>query len=108
VCLHYLINRLQPLPWQQSVIVSLNPLRDVASEHVLGDFDYAHPVFDQAAINAQAAMPLLQGQLNRYYCGAWMGYGFHEDGLKAGQAAAALLLKDAGVTQPDDSLALVV
>ena len=53
-------------------------------------------------------LPLLQGQLNRYYCGAWMGYGFHEDGLKAGQAAAALLLKDAGVTQPDDSLALVV
>jgi predicted NAD/FAD-binding protein len=80
----------------------------VASEHVLGEFDYAHPVFDQAAMAAQQRMPLLQGNLTATTAGAWMGYGFHEDGLKAGQAAAALLLKDAGVTQPDDSLALVV
>ena len=39
-------------------------------------------------------MPSLQGQNNRYFAGAWMGYGFHEDGLKAGMAAAAQLLDD--------------
>ena len=88
VCLHYLINRLQPLPWSQSVVVSLNPLRAIAAQHVLGDYEYAHPVFDAAAVKAQRHMPWLQGQQNTWYCGAWMGYGFHEDGLKAGVAAA--------------------
>jgi uncharacterized protein len=94
VCLHYLINRLQPLPWQQPVLVSLNPVRAIDPAKILGSFDYAHPVFDQAAVAAQGQMPRLQGQQNRYYCGAWMGYGFHEDGLKAGLAAAHKLLAD--------------
>ena len=95
VCLHYLINRLQPLPWQQPVIVSLNPVRPIASEQVLGDYAYAHPVFDEAAVAAQAHMPALQGRHGRYFAGAWMGHGFHEDGLKAGLAAAHQLLAEA-------------
>ncbi|MFZ4480010.1 MAG: NAD(P)/FAD-dependent oxidoreductase [Rhodoferax sp.] len=98
VCLHYLINRLQPLPWTQPVLVSLNPVREIDAQHVLGEYDYAHPVFDLAAIAAQGRVPSLQGRHGRYYCGAWMGYGFHEDGLKAGLAAAAQLLSDAGLT----------
>ena len=49
-------------------------------------FDYEHPVFDLAAIKAQTQVPLLQGQYRTWYAGAWMGYGFHEDGLRAGQA----------------------
>jgi uncharacterized protein len=97
VCLHYLINRLQPLPWAQPVVVSLNPIRPIAREQILGEFDYAHPVFDLPAIAAQRAMPELQGQQGTYFCGAWMGYGFHEDGLKAGVAAARQLLADTQV-----------
>ncbi|MGP1681602.1 MAG: NAD(P)/FAD-dependent oxidoreductase, partial [Giesbergeria sp.] len=50
VCLHYLINRLQPLPFSQPVVVSLNPVGRIAPEQVLGEYDYAHPVFDSAAI----------------------------------------------------------
>ena len=100
VCLHYLINRLQPLPWSQPVVVSLNPLRDIAEEYVLGQYDYSHPVFDTAAIKAQRQIPWLQGQHNTYYCGAWMGYGFHEDGLKAGQLAATQLLNHRGQGAP--------
>ncbi len=92
VCLHYLLNMLQPLPWEQPVVVSLNPAREIAHRHVLGEFDYAHPVFDLAAIRAQAAMPQLQGRQNTWFCGAWMGYGFHEDGLKAGLSVARQLL----------------
>lgn len=88
VCLHYLLNRLQPLPWQQPVVVSLNPTRDIDSRHVVGEYDYAHPVFDLAAIEAQSRMPAVQGERHTWYCGAWMGYGFHEDGLKAGMAVA--------------------
>ena len=94
VCLHYLINKLQPIPFEQPVVVSLNPTKPIAPEHVLGTFDYAHPVFDMAAINAQADIPALQGQQNTYFCGAWTGYGFHEDGLKSGLAAAEQLLAD--------------
>jgi len=96
VCLHYLLNRLQPLPWAQPVLVSLNPLRPIDQTSILGEYDYAHPVFDLAAVAAQGRMPALQGQNNRYFAGAWMGYGFHEDGLKAGLNAAALLLHDLG------------
>jgi predicted NAD/FAD-binding protein len=86
VCLHYLINRLQPLPFSESVIVSLNPVREPAADRVHGEFDYAHPVFDQAAIDAQRRLPALQGQAHTWFCGAWTRYGFHEDGLMSGLA----------------------
>ena len=91
VCLHYLLNQLQPLPFAQPVLVSLNPLRAIAPDHVHASFDYAHPVFDLAALRAQQAVSGLQGQRHTYYCGAWTGYGFHEDGLKSGLAVAAHL-----------------
>ena len=92
VCLHYLINKLQPIPFTQPVVVSLNPMREIPRMHVLGEYDYAHPVFDLAAMAAQARVPQLQGQQHTYFCGAWMGYGFHEDGLKAGLGVARSLL----------------
>ncbi len=91
VCLHYLINQLQPLPFTQPVLVSLNPLRAIASDQVHASFDYAHPVFDLAAIRAQQQVGALQGQRHTYFCGAWTGYGFHEDGLKSGLAVASQL-----------------
>ncbi|MDO8388274.1 MAG: FAD-dependent oxidoreductase [Polaromonas sp.] len=94
VCLHYLLNMLQPLPFEQSVVVSLNPVQPIRPEQVLGEFDYAHPVFDAAAIRAQQALPALQGRQHSYFCGAWTGYGFHEDGLKSGLEAARLVLGD--------------
>jgi len=92
VCLHYLINLLQPVPWSQPVVVSLNPLRAIRADSIIGEYDYAHPVFDTAAIRAQAAMARLQGQSGTHYSGAWLGYGFHEDGVKSGQAAAQMVL----------------
>jgi uncharacterized protein len=95
VCLHYWLNRLQPLPTVKPVFVSLNPVVAMAPQCVLGQYDYAHPVFDTAAIQAQALLPALQGQQHTYYAGAWMGYGFHEDGFKAGVAAAQAVMRDA-------------
>mgnify|MGYP000321216847 FL=1 len=92
VCLHYWINRLQPLPFSQDVVVSLNPVRAIDPSKVLGEYDYAHPVFDLGAIKAQSQLPSLQGQQNTWYAGAWMGYGFHEDGFKAGRDAASGIL----------------
>ncbi len=92
VCLHYLLNMLQPLPFAQPVVVSLNPVREIARKHTMGEYNYAHPVFDLAAIRAQKCVPLLQGRQHTFFCGAWTGYGFHEDGLKSGLEAARLLL----------------
>lgn len=94
VCLHYLLNRLQPLPWQQPVLVSLNPARQIDRTRVMGEFEYAHPVFDLAAVSVQARVPQLQGRRGTWFCGAWTGYGFHEDGLKSGQAVARQLLME--------------
>jgi predicted NAD/FAD-binding protein len=97
VCLHYLINKLQPLPWTQPVVVSLNPLREPRADTVLAAFDYAHPVFDQAAIDAQSRLHTIQGRRHIWFAGAWTGYGFHEDGLKSGLTAASGLLMKQGV-----------
>ena len=84
VCVHYLINRLQPVPFQRPVMVSLNPVKRPAESTILREFDYAHPVFDARAISAQARLPQVQGRGNVWFCGAWTGYGFHEDGLRSG------------------------
>ena len=92
VCLHYLINQLQPVPFAQPVVVSLNPLREIAPAQVIGSYDYAHPVFDLGAIKAQRQLGQIQGQEHTWFCGAWTGYGFHEDGLKSGLAVAQQLL----------------
>jgi uncharacterized protein len=91
VCLHYLINRLQPLPTDQPVIVSMNPLRAPAPPSVHGEFEYSHPVFDVAAIDAQQRLPAIQGVSHVWFCGAWTRYGFHEDGLQSGAAVAEAL-----------------
>ena len=88
VCLHYLLNRLQPLPWKRPVIVSLNPLRPIRPDALLGEWGYAHPVFDRAAVQAQARVPMLQGRSRVWFCGAWTRYGFHEDGLMSGLTVA--------------------
>jgi predicted NAD/FAD-binding protein len=81
ICLHYLINRLQPLPFDAPVIVSLNPIQEPDAASVQGEFHYAHPIFDRRAIAAQARLPALQGRADTWFCGAWAGHGGHEDGL---------------------------
>ncbi|WP_293779641.1 FAD-dependent oxidoreductase [uncultured Oxalicibacterium sp.] len=83
VTVSYLLNALQPLPWQSQVIVTLNPDTSISDEAVLGRFEYAHPLMDAAAIKAQRALPEIQGRDRIWFCGAWSGYGFHEDGLKS-------------------------
>jgi predicted NAD/FAD-binding protein len=93
VCLHYLLNRLQRIPFEQPVVVSLNPLQAIDPATIVGEYDYAHPVFDLGAIAAQKRLPLLQGQKHTWYAGAWTGYGFHEDGLKSGLQVGRALLK---------------
>jgi uncharacterized protein len=89
VCLHYWINKLQPLPFSTDVFVSLNPCRPPKPSTVIDTFDYAHPVFDLEALAAQRRLPMIQGLQRTWFAGAWCGHGFHEDGFRAGQRAAA-------------------
>ena len=91
VAVSYLINRLQPVPFKTPVIVTLNPFKAPAPVHVHARIEYAHPVFDAAAIAAQQALPELQGEGGVWFAGAWTGYGFHEDGLASGLAVARAL-----------------
>ncbi len=88
VCVHYLINKLQPLPFERPVIVSLNPIDEPDPSNLIARYEYAHPVFDSVAIEAQKDLPLIQGKYKTWFAGAWTGYGFHEDGLKSGLSVA--------------------
>jgi predicted NAD/FAD-binding protein len=89
VCVSYLINKLQPLPFDRPVIVTLNPVREPDPRQVLREFEYDHPLLDTAAIEAQAAIDAMQGLRHTWYAGAWLGCGFHEDGLASAHAVAA-------------------
>jgi uncharacterized protein len=94
VCLHYLINKLQPIPFTQPIVVSLNPTQPIARRQILGEYEYAHPVMDLAATAAQARLHEINGAAHAWFCGAWSRYGFHEDGLMSGMAAARSILKE--------------
>ncbi|MFK7965111.1 MAG: NAD(P)/FAD-dependent oxidoreductase [Burkholderiaceae bacterium] len=88
VSVTYWLNKLQPLPFSTDVFVTLNPLREPEPQKVLKVLQYEHPVLDQRAIAAQHALKALQGERSTWFAGAWLGYGFHEDGLASGLAVA--------------------
>lgn len=91
VSVSYWLNRLQPLPFSSPLVETLNPIRPPREELVIGTFRFSHPIFDAAALRAQAQLPRVQGRRRTWFCGAWAGYGFHEDGLRSGMAVANAL-----------------
>ena len=93
----YWMNNLQPLPVKEPIFVSLNPLVEPEMPKVLGEFDYTHPIFDPAAMAAQRELWSIQGKRHTWFCGAYFGSGFHEDGIQSGLAAAEAL---GGVRRP--------
>ena len=93
----YWMNKLQPLPVETPLFVSLNPLEEPRMEKVMAEFDYTHPIFDPAAMAAQRDLWKIQGTRRTWFCGAYWGSGFHEDGIQAGLAAAEAL---GGVRRP--------
>jgi predicted NAD/FAD-binding protein len=94
----YWMNRLQGLPGQD-LFVSLNPLVEPRPGAVILDQDYEHPMFTGAAVAAQKSLWSLQGVRRTWFCGAWFGWGFHEDGLQSGLAVAEQL---GGLRRPWD------
>lgn len=95
-CVTYWMNRLQSLPGDD-LFVTLNPVRPPAPEALVHTQVVEHPLFDGAAIRAQRELWSLQGRHRTWYCGAYFGSGFHEDGLQAGLAVAEAL---GGVRRP--------
>ena len=96
VAVTYWMNRLQNIDPRYPLFVSLNPLTEPDPASVFGTFEYDHPVFDTAAMAAQARLPEIQGRHRTWFCGSYCGWGFHEDGLRAGIAVA----KSLGSTPP--------
>lgn len=91
VSVTYWMNRIQGLPDSLPLFVSLNPPRPPASGTSLGSWRFDHPQFDQAALAAQRRLGAIQGRRRTWFCGAWTGFGFHEDGVVSGLAAAEAL-----------------
>lgn len=89
--LTYWMNALQGIDKRKPVFVTLNPPTPPRPDLTFGRFNYSHPQYDRAALAAQARLPGIQGRNRIWFTGAWTGYGFHEDGLKAGLTAAEAL-----------------
>jgi predicted NAD/FAD-binding protein len=93
----YWMNMLQNIPQSNPLFVTLNPFREPRPDLVVSEHLYTHPQFDLAALGAQGQLWSLQGVRNSWYCGAYFGAGFHEDGLQSGLAVAETL---GGVRRP--------
>jgi predicted NAD/FAD-binding protein len=89
---HYWMNSLQHLETERDYFVSVNDPGIIDERLVLRRFTFDHPMFDKAAVDAQFELPLLNENGRFYFCGSYFRYGFHEDGLMAGYAAAERLL----------------
>lgn len=91
VSVTYWMNALQGVEPERPLFVTLNPSHPPRDELTFGRFNYAHPQFDRRALAAQARLPSVQGRAGFFFCGAWTGYGFHEDGLLSGLLVAEAL-----------------
>jgi hypothetical protein len=91
LCVTYWMNRLQGLPQEAPLFVTLNPTQEPDADSIIHSEIYDHPIFDAAALNVQQHIWSLQGKRKLWFCGAYFGSGFHEDGLQAGLAVAEQL-----------------
>jgi uncharacterized protein len=97
LCVTYWMNALQGLGESRDYFVTINPIRDPRTDSTFYSELYEHPVFDARALRAQAKLERLQGARRTWFCGAYFGAGFHEDGLVSGLAVAEAL---GGVRRP--------
>ena len=91
VAVTYWMNELQGIDKDKPLFVSLNPPFEPNPDLTFGQFICEHPQYDAAAFAAQRRLEDIQGKRHTWFCGAWTGYGFHEDGIRSGLAVAAAL-----------------
>ncbi len=87
----YSCNRLQGLHATREICITLNAEDQIAPHTILGRFTYAHPIINEASVAAQARWDEINGVLRTWYCGAYWGYGFHEDGFQSACRVAEAL-----------------
>jgi len=80
----YWLNNLQKLDTAQELFITLNPVNEIPPNLIINQYIYEHPIFDNKAIQSQKLISRIQGKDNIWYCGSYLGYGFHEDGIKSG------------------------
>ena len=99
VSVSYLINKLQRLPIEKAVIVTLNPASKIDKNKVVKEISYQHPLFTKDTIMAQRELGNIQGRQGVYFSGAWLRYGFHEDGILSSKTVINKLLEDDGINE---------
>lgn len=88
----YWMNSLQELETKRNIFVTLNPLIKPNKKKIYKIIEYSHPIFNEEALNAQQKIIKINNE-KIWFCGAYLGYGFHEDGLKSGLRIANCILK---------------
>ena len=90
ICVTYWINKLQSIRSDKPILVTLNPKLNnrISSKNIIRQLSFRHPILDQSYLKAQSNINSIQGENNTYFSGAWLGYGFHEDGVKSGSIIA--------------------
>jgi predicted NAD/FAD-binding protein len=86
VSLTYDMSALQSLDAPERILVTLNPTTTIDPARVIARMTYDHPLFTPAGVAAQARHAEIDGPLGTYFCGAWLGNGFHEDGVASALA----------------------
>ena len=105
VAVTYWMNQLQGIGNDKPLFVSLNPPFEPASELTFGKYICDHPQYNAAAFAAQKRLGEIQGRRHTWFCGAWTGYGFHEDGLRSALAVAEALGASVPWREPSPELA---
>ena len=92
---NYYMNLLQNIDCPEPLIVSLNQSKYIDESKILKKVYYQHPVYTVKTIKAQSRKPAIQGKNNSYFCGAYWGWGFHEDGARSAVEAVAQFKSEA-------------
>ena len=82
-CVTYWLNNLQNLNCDNNFFLTLNPIYEVDKANIIKKINFTHPCFNKETLKLQNSLNTLQGKKRTWYCGAYFGYGFHEDGLKS-------------------------
>ncbi len=82
-CVTYWLNKLQNLKSDKNYFLTLNPIEEIKSKHIIKTIEFTHPYFNYENTSIQKKLKNLQGKKKTWFCGSYFGYGFHEDGLKS-------------------------
>ena len=93
LCVTYWMNKLQNLNTEEQIFVTLNTHPIFNIKNVYKKIIYSHPIYDKETITAQKGIKNIQGIKNTWFCGAYQGNGFHEDGIKSGLNIAEKISK---------------